>query len=280
MAYIKSYDALGGGMNIRSGTFVSTPSNNLTATYRDFYYVDSDTLFIYEEYNGGSLSFGAFADWLGSNMFSLDSFMFEDGQSRTLVEASDLNIWFDATDDFSNDIFFSNMFAGNDMIIGNDYADAIELGRGNDRGIGNGGNDTLWGQSGSDILRGGFGGDVLSGGNGRDQLFGGNDANPDRFVFDDNQTGTGSGRDIIFEFDSGEDKLALSGIDADSARIGDQSFIYAGEQGSGFGRSHSIWFVDTGANRVVRGDVNGNGAYDFEIELQSVGQLSKFDFIL
>ncbi len=280
MAYIKSYDALGGGMNIRSGTFVSGPSSNLTLTYNNVSDYDFDTVFLYEEYNGGAIVFGALADWLGGTMYSFDSFMFQDGQSRTLVEAFDLNIVFNSLDDFSNGAIFSNMFAGNDTIVGNGYADSIELGLGNDSAVGNGGNDTLWGQNGSDILRGGAGADALIGGSGRDRLFAGNDQNSDRFIFDDSHSGKGAARDIVNDFDSGEDKLVLSAIDANSSRGGDQSFIYAGEQGSGFGRSHAIWFVDTGANLVVRGDVNGNGAYDFEIELQSVGQLSKFDFIL
>jgi Ca2+-binding RTX toxin-like protein len=186
LAYIKAYDALGGGLNIRSGTFVSGPSTTLTLTYSDITDYDFDTAFIYEEYNDGLVTFGAFADWLGGTMFSLNALTYWDSSDRILVEAFGLNLVFDSTDDFSNGVLFINMFSGSDTIIGNRYADYIELGLSRDKGVGNGGNDRIFGEAGNDTLIGGSGNDILGGGSGID-----------RFVF-----ATNCDKDRVNDFDA------------------------------------------------------------------------------
>jgi subtilisin-like proprotein convertase family protein len=60
---------------------------------------------------------------------------------------------------------------GNDTIIGNSAANALDSGRGNDILYGVAGNDFLNGGAGNDILVGGFGNDSLTGGSGADNFF-------------------------------------------------------------------------------------------------------------
>lgn len=60
---------------------------------------------------------------------------------------------------------------GNDTIIGNSAANALDGGRGNDTLYGFAGNDSLDGGAGNDILVGGFGNDSLTGGSGADNFF-------------------------------------------------------------------------------------------------------------
>ncbi|MBR8655752.1 S8 family serine peptidase [Achromobacter sp. Marseille-Q0513] len=63
--------------------------------------------------------------------------------------------------------------AGNDEIIGDDSAEVLDGGAGDDLLTGNGGDDRLYGGAGADILMGGAGDDVLNGGDGNDYLDGG-----------------------------------------------------------------------------------------------------------
>jgi subtilisin-like proprotein convertase family protein len=65
-----------------------------------------------------------------------------------------------------------NVFSGdgNDTIIGNSAANALDGGRGNDLLYGFAGNDSLDGGAGNDILVGGFGNDSLTGGSGADNF--------------------------------------------------------------------------------------------------------------
>ncbi|SCZ71718.1 Hemolysin-type calcium-binding repeat-containing protein [Epibacterium ulvae] len=118
--------------------------------------------------------------------------------------------------------------AGNDRLIGGNGRDVLSGGEGNDtlsggahrdRLMGNEGNDVLQGRLGSDTLFGGLGddrlngganSDTLNGGEGSDTLKGG--AGEDLFVFT-----ADSGRDVIRDFEIGEDQItfgdAASSID-------------------------------------------------------------------
>jgi Ca2+-binding RTX toxin-like protein len=92
----------------------------------------------------------------------------------------------------------------NDTILGND-ADNMLIGRGgNDSLEGGAGDDSLEGGHGKDRLYGGAGDDMLTGGSGNDRLYGG--AGADIFVF-----GPGHGRDTVFGFEDGVDRLDFSG---------------------------------------------------------------------
>lgn len=67
---------------------------------------------------------------------------------------------------------FLNGGSGDDLLIGDSWADDLIGEDGNDRLFGGGGPDALYGDAGSDILYGGDGADGLSGGDGNDQMFG------------------------------------------------------------------------------------------------------------
>lgn len=89
--------------------------------------------------------------------------------------------------------------SGADVLRGNAAANAF---------VGNEGDDQLFGAGGADRLTGNNGIDRLDGGTGDDVLTGGLDG--DRFIFR-----TGSGRDVIRDFQNGQDRLViLSGADS------------------------------------------------------------------
>ncbi len=85
---------------------------------------------------------------------------------------------------------------------GSQFNDTLVGGAGNDILIGGGGNDVLVGKQGEDILKGGDGRDLLLGGPGGDILQGGK--GQDLFVLS-----PGSGKDVIQDFEIGQDKLGL-----------------------------------------------------------------------
>lgn len=96
------------------------------------------------------------------------------------------------------------------MIIGNQSANSISTGSGNDTINSNTGNDMLDGGAGDDIIKGDAGNDLISGGLGNDTLFGGtgNDtliggAGNDVFVHK-------TENDIITDYTPGEDKIKLA----------------------------------------------------------------------
>jgi Ca2+-binding RTX toxin-like protein len=91
---------------------------------------------------------------------------------------------------------------GNEAITGSGGEDRLDGGNGNDVLNGLGGHDLLKGGNGSDSLYGGSGNDFLLGENGNDLLFGG--AGADIFHF-----GRGGGRDIVFDFEVGVDRISL-----------------------------------------------------------------------
>ena len=92
--------------------------------------------------------------------------------------------------------------SGNDRVFASSGTDILDGGSGDDRLFGGADRDILIGGSGHDFLNGGAGDDVLMGVTGRDVLVGG--AGADLFVF-----GTGDGKDLIRDFESGIDKIGL-----------------------------------------------------------------------
>lgn len=69
----------------------------------------------------------------------------------------------DYFDFIGNSDLVAQGFGGNDIILGDIYADSLYGGSGNDKLLGFGGNDLLVGDSGSDTLNGGTGNDTLRG---------------------------------------------------------------------------------------------------------------------
>ncbi|WP_134725597.1 calcium-binding protein [Paracoccus luteus] len=140
---------------------------------------------------------------------------------------------------------------------------------------GNAAANILSGDAGNDSLSGGAGADSLIGGAGRDMLIGGLGA--DRFVFNAaSESGLDFHRDVVADFARGSDLIDLRGIDANGALAGNQAFAFGGATAV----RNGVWYADIGADMVVRGDVNGDGVRDFEMQLRGVGALSAADFLL
>ena len=139
-------------------------------------------------------------------------------------------------DTIYGDAYFltGNARGGNDTILGGAshdtiYGDCNELSggasAGSDRIFGGNGNDRIWGDA---QFRDGplvCGGDLIVGGGGDDVLFGDaggtGDAGADTFRF-----APGSGRDIIFDFGVGTDKIDVRGYG--SASLGELAIEISG----------------------------------------------------
>lgn len=103
-----------------------------------------------------------------------------------------------------------NTGRGNDTVTGNSFGTTINLGTGNDSGMGGGGDDTLLGGSGNDTIDGGADNDQLFGGAGRDRLLGGTGRDTlDGGIGDDRLDG-GLGDDSVLGGD-GNDTITYSG---------------------------------------------------------------------
>ena len=153
--------------------------------------------------------------------------------------------------------------AGNDSIDAGSGHDFVWGGDDDDWIDGSAGNDTLYGDGGDDQLLGGLGRDVLEGGTGNDA-----------FIFSEaSETMVGSDRDRITDFTSGEDHIDLS-LMATNAGV---AFTFI--EMAGF--SNTAGEVREGTysgNTFVAGDVDGDGAADFQIMLVAEHNLSSADF--
>ncbi len=176
-----------------------------------------------------------------------------------------------------------NGTSANETINGTPEADTLNGNGGNDTLNGLGGNDTINGGAGNDILNGGDGDDRLIGGTGVDTLTGG--AGRDTFVWTTAaESGTGTSRDSITDFQPGVDKIDLSAFDANTnlLALGRQAFIFDGRAtttATATGHLHYRW--DTAANvTYVEGNINSDSTLEFQIKLAGILTLSASDFVL
>jgi Ca2+-binding RTX toxin-like protein len=175
-------------------------------------------------------------------------------------------------------------FTGNsaaNRIIGSASANRLEGGAGNDVLSGLGGSDSLLGGSGNDTLRGSHGNDRLTGGSGADRLEGG--TGTDTFAFLAASDSTQSAPDTILDLgapfrSTSGDRIDLSGVDANAAASGNQTFVFGG---STIGR---LRLINNGSNTEVLGNTDADTAVEFRIVIQDGStQASAYgaaDFIL
>ena len=152
---------------------------------------------------------------------------------------------------------------------------------GDNRLDGGAANDVLAGGLGNDILIGGDGADRLTGGAGQDLLSGGLGA--DTFLFVEEADSPVAAADAIADFAQGLDKIDLTGIDADALAAGDQAFTFIGTEafaGGGAAGAGQLRFEQVDGRTLVSGDVDGDGAADFLIRLDSPLPLQATDFLL
>ena len=154
---------------------------------------------------------------------------------------------------------------------GNALANRIDGNAGANNMDGGDGNDSLYGLGGDDTLIGGAGADFLDGGSGADRLEGGLGA--DRFYFGN---AGDAHRDVIVDFNVTQgDRIELSAIDANSRLAGDQAFAWIGSAAFG-----SVAGQLRFGNGILEGDVDGDGAADFQIWLFAVTSLTSASFWL
>ena len=183
-----------------------------------------------------------------------------------------------------NDSLFGN--GGDDILNGHNGADKLDGGLGNDTLNGGSGNDILSGLAGDDSLNGAIGDDKLFGGAGADTFFGGLGADKmaagvdtakDTFLYNSvAESRAVAAHDQIFQFESGEDVIDLSAIDANNASAGDQAFTFTGLTAT----ANSVWLETDGANLLVFADVTGDAVADFEIQMVNTSTLVETDFVL
>jgi glucose/arabinose dehydrogenase len=156
-----------------------------------------------------------------------------------------------------------------------DSDDTLNGGDGNDHVYGGLGDDILRGAAGDDALVGGVGADVLRGSTGADTMTGGQGA--DKFVYTDTAESTGAHRDTITNL-SHIDIVDLSGIDANTARDGNQKFSLVDHFDDHAGQL-VVHFSSADGVTFIRADVNGDGKADLTIQV--VGNHGGFDnFVL
>ncbi|MET4897873.1 cadherin domain-containing protein [Sphingomonadaceae bacterium jetA1] len=172
-----------------------------------------------------------------------------------------------------------------DTINGTAEQDVLDGGWGNDVLNGLGGNDKLIGGWGNDTLDGGDGDDILIGGWGKDRLTGG--AGKDVFRFESaTDSPASSSRDIITDFHSGEDKIDLSAIDANTSLFawGDQAFTLLTTPGAKFTGAGQLRFsyqmMGGKEYTIVEGNTDAFGMADFSVALLGHHNLTAHDFYL
>lgn len=170
-----------------------------------------------------------------------------------------------------------NVLTGNsgaNTLIGAGGYDTLAGRQGNDVLDGGEGEDVLIGGSGMDTLTGGAGDDRIDGGSGVDLMTGGGGA--DVFLFHQPADGRGAVRhDTITDFVSGQDRINLAAIDADSVAPGDQALDFIG-QNSFAGLAGQVRY-DAG---ILQVDLDGNGRADIEIVLTGAPLLFADDLSL
>jgi serralysin len=169
---------------------------------------------------------------------------------------------------------------GPDLRNGSDSADTFTLLGGADTADGRGGSDQMNGGAGNDTLFGAAGNDVLIGSTGADHLFGGAGADNFRyFSLGESPVGIGV-RDVIEDFQPGLDTIDLSAIDADTTRLGNQSFTFIGKNTFSGVPGQMRANIDSTGHLVLRMDVNGDKVTDMHIEVLGTLSVSGGDFLL
>jgi VCBS repeat-containing protein len=141
----------------------------------------------------------------------------------------------------------------------------------------------IFGGAGGDRLRGGAGADTLYGGLGGDLLIGNAGADTFRYLAV-NETNGVTALDLISFFETGADKIDLSGIDANTSTFaGDQAFTWIGGNAFSGAPGELRATYDAGSGRwTVQGNVDGNAAADFVLLVEVItgfAPLSASDFV-
>jgi VCBS repeat-containing protein len=166
---------------------------------------------------------------------------------------------------------------GDDILITAELADIIYGEAGDDEITSGGGADTVFGGLGRDTIDGGTGNDIISGGADRDDLTGG--AGADIFRYYLATESSVATFDRIRDFNASEgDRIDLSLIDASTLVGENNAFVFAT---SFTGIAGQLVIVSMGSDLYhVRGDTNGDGVADLQIEVKAKSALLASHLIL
>jgi Ca2+-binding RTX toxin-like protein len=258
-----------GFMNIQGG-----------AGYLGTYHSGSDTADVVFGHGFELDSQGLLASLAGT----ITEYRFEDGTYGNLVDiygisVSFSSIWTAALSPSRADdvVVVRTALAGNDTILGSDYADVLDGFNGNDAIYGYAGNDAVYGEAGNDYLSGmngndnlngaagadtllgGGGNDVLYGGAGKDTLAGG--AGYDYFVFNTGLNAT-TNVDRITDFNVAQDTIRLEnavmpGLGSHLGTLASTAFWKSTTGLAHDSNDRVIYETDTG---WLNYDSNGSGA--------------------
>lgn len=164
---------------------------------------------------------------------------------------------------------------GNDRFFGTDGVNLLRGGSGNDSLTGRGGDDQIFAGEGRDTVIGGVGADVIDVSERRTAR--------DFIVYESGLESAPDGppRDIIIGFNRGnlatDDRIRLSGIDADIQTAGDQAFkIVAGFTGA----AGEVALITVGADTLIEVNIFGDLAPEMSMLVVGVVGLAAVDFIL
>jgi Ca2+-binding RTX toxin-like protein len=160
---------------------------------------------------------------------------------------------------FDDVIYGDRLGVGTSNVLdGGAGADSLFGDSNHDGGIG--GNDFLYGGSGDDYLVGGLGVDIFTGGTGRDQ-----------YDFGQFDSGVGPGnRDIITDFEPGDDNLQFYIPNQDLSFIGQSAFTTADQ----------VRLSYEGSSTLVQVNLDTDANPEIEVELQGHVSLTASDFYL
>lgn len=155
-------------------------------------------------------------------------------------------------------------------------------GTGNDQGVSLFGDGTfattLIGGAGQDFIVGGAGGDTIAGHGGPDAMFGQGGA--DRFIFTAlGDAPLGANLTRIGDFVAGEDKIDLSALTTVGGVNPGQPLAFIGT-GPFTNHAGEVRQAPSGLDTIVEGDVDGDGAADFQIRLDGPVTLQASDFLM
>ena len=153
-------------------------------------------------------------------------------------------------------------------VNGNEVANTVTGGVGNDTINGGAGNDSLVGAAGNDSLVGGAGNDSITGGAGADTLTGGAGSDVYFYTATVGESITAT-RDVITDFVKGQDRINLSGLDANTATAGDQAFTFRGTQAFTGAAQVRMTYDAVNNLTVITGNTNATTTtIELEIALQ------------
>ena len=200
-----------------------------------------------ENYGSNSLSYNS-SNMSSSGSTALSNWYSVNGNILTITESyTDEIIDLAAYSSNITKVNATNLTNGV-MIIGNERANSISSGSGNDTISGNVGNDTILGGEGNDAIYGDAGNDIIKGGDGNDTLYGGSGTDTfyggegnDVFVHNSNN-------EYIFDYTVGKDKIKLTYDDISASSVKGSDVILT--VGTGFitvkgGKNKKITVTDT-----------------------------------